>query len=126
MGSDNRAGYDFDDMALAFGKMKATFRAFQEGRSEAQLEAYLLASARFFARFPNPFSQNDHNFLPGAEVIHEQSNTAPQLSKLRDNEKALITKLENLIRAQAGAEEYERWESLLIKTRHKIQEITLS
>lgn len=126
MSNNEPEPYDFDEMALAFGKMKGCFRAYQEGRTESQLDAYLLASARFYARYPNPFSGHDDNFLPGAKVESGQKSTAPNLSKLRANEKALITKLDNLIKAQAGAEEYERWESLLRKTRAKIQELTFT
>jgi hypothetical protein len=121
MGREQSPEYDFDEMAKAFGIMRASFRAYQKKRGDRQLDDFLHSASRFFDGYPNPFeSAADDAFLPGSRVIPEVGISAPSMDRLRQNEKVLIQKLEHLVKVQAGAEEYERWETLLHETRKKL------
>lgn len=120
-------GYDFDEMARHFNAMRVAYLDYRRGGHqpsvEKKLEKYLALSDLFFRKFPNPFSDQDDEFIAPSKEYPARSNFK-ELNKKLIQFRQLKTDIEERIDLLSNKKEHKdmraRLESYLIKCEDKI------
>lgn len=119
--------YDFDEMARHFSAMRLAYLEYRRGGPqpsvEKKLQKYLTLSDLFFRKFPNPFADQDNEFIEPVKEYSSRSNfnsLDKKLTEYKNLRLEIEKKIAILDKKEGRGEIKERLKTYLEKCDEKI------